>query len=50
MENKHPRNMVFQDCEKDQDDKYPTDDVKTPNTDIRAECLNVCLLLHTFKV
>ena len=50
MENKHPRNVVFQDCEKDQDDKYPTNDVKTPNTDTRVECLNVCLLLHTCKV
>lgn len=30
MENKHPRNVVFQDCEKEEDDKVkdPTSDVK----------------------
>lgn len=36
--------------ENDLDDKYSTNDVKTPNTDIIAECLNMCLLLHTCKV
>nr|XP_005900313.1 PREDICTED: cytoskeleton-associated protein 2 isoform X2 [Bos mutus] len=40
MENKPPRN-VFQDCEKEQDDKVkdPTSDVKTPSTNTRAGCL-----------
>lgn len=40
MENKPPRN-VFQDCEKEQDDKVkdPTSDVKTPSTNTRASCL-----------
>ncbi|XP_017912183.1 PREDICTED: cytoskeleton-associated protein 2 [Capra hircus] len=41
MENKHPRNVVFQDCEKEEDDKVkdPTSDVKTPSTNTRAGCL-----------
>ncbi|XP_065752165.1 cytoskeleton-associated protein 2 [Phocoena phocoena] len=41
IENKHPRNVVFQGCEKEQDDKTkdPTSDVKTPNTETRAGCL-----------
>ncbi|KAF4025623.1 hypothetical protein G4228_017867 [Cervus hanglu yarkandensis] len=41
MENKHPRNVVFQDCEKEQNDevKDPTSDVKTPSTNTRAGCL-----------
>ena len=41
MENKHPRNVVFQDCEKEQNDKVkdPTSDVKTPSTNTRAGCL-----------
>ncbi|DAA23929.1 cytoskeleton-associated protein 2 isoform X4 [Bos indicus x Bos taurus] len=40
MENNPPRN-VFQDCEKEQDDKVkdPTSDVKTPSTNTRAGCL-----------
>ncbi|ELW61928.1 Cytoskeleton-associated protein 2, partial [Tupaia chinensis] len=40
-ENKHHRNVVFQDCEKEQDDKTKesTCDVKTPNTETRAGCL-----------
>ncbi|XP_032352118.1 cytoskeleton-associated protein 2 isoform X2 [Camelus ferus] len=41
MENKHPRSVVFQDCEKERDDKTkdPTNDVKTPKTETRASCL-----------
>lgn len=41
VENKHYRNVVFQDCEKEQNDrtKDPSNDVKTPNTEIRASCL-----------
>ncbi|XP_057563789.1 cytoskeleton-associated protein 2 isoform X1 [Hippopotamus amphibius kiboko] len=41
MENKHPRNVVFQDCEKEQDGKTedPPGDVKTLNTETRAGCL-----------
>ncbi|XP_058404065.1 cytoskeleton-associated protein 2 isoform X1 [Diceros bicornis minor] len=41
MENRHHRNVVFQDCEKEQGDKTkdPTNDVKTPNTETRASCL-----------
>lgn len=41
MENTHHRNVVFQDCEKEQNDrtKDPSNDVKTPNTEIRASCL-----------
>nr|XP_058897609.1 cytoskeleton-associated protein 2 isoform X2 [Kogia breviceps] len=40
IENKHPRNVVFQGCEKEEDDKTkaPTSDVKTPNTETRAGC------------
>uniref|UniRef100_A0A8C3VWV4 Cytoskeleton associated protein 2 n=1 Tax=Catagonus wagneri TaxID=51154 RepID=A0A8C3VWV4_9CETA len=41
VDSKHPRNVIFQDCEKEQDDETedPTDDVKTPNTETRAGCL-----------
>ena len=41
MENNHPRNVVFQDCDKEQNDKVkdPTSDVKTPSTNTRAGCL-----------
>lgn len=41
IENKHHRNVVFQDCEKEQDDKTKdsTNDVKTPNTETRASCI-----------
>lgn len=41
VENKHYRNVVFQDCEKDQDNttKDPSNDVKTPNTETRTGCL-----------
>ncbi|XP_073085947.1 cytoskeleton-associated protein 2 isoform X2 [Manis javanica] len=41
VENTHHRNVVFQDCEKEQNDrtKDPSNDVKTPNTEIRASCL-----------
>lgn len=40
MENKHRRNVVFQDCEKEQDDKTkdPTNDIKTPNTETKENC------------
>ncbi|XP_032006850.1 cytoskeleton-associated protein 2 isoform X4 [Hylobates moloch] len=41
MESKHHRNLLFQDCEKEQDNKTkdPTHDVKTPNTETRTSCL-----------
>ncbi|XP_078210899.1 cytoskeleton-associated protein 2-like [Callithrix jacchus] len=41
MESKHHRNVLFQDCEKEQDSKTkdPTHDIKTPNTEIRTSCL-----------
>uniref|UniRef100_G1Q086 Cytoskeleton-associated protein 2 C-terminal domain-containing protein n=1 Tax=Myotis lucifugus TaxID=59463 RepID=G1Q086_MYOLU len=41
MENKHHRNVVFQDCKKEQvhKTKDPTNDVKTPNTETREGCL-----------
>uniref|UniRef100_A0A5F9C219 Cytoskeleton associated protein 2 n=1 Tax=Oryctolagus cuniculus TaxID=9986 RepID=A0A5F9C219_RABIT len=41
IENKHHRNVVFQDCENEQDDKTKdsTNDVKTPNTETRASCI-----------
>ncbi|XP_044105584.1 cytoskeleton-associated protein 2 isoform X1 [Neovison vison] len=39
MEKKN-RNVVFQDCEKEEDDKKdPTNDVKTPSTETRGSCL-----------
>lgn len=40
MENKH-RNVVFQDCEPEQNDKTkdPANDVKTPSTETRESCL-----------
>ncbi|KAK2090259.1 Cytoskeleton-associated protein 2 [Saguinus oedipus] len=53
MESKHHRNVLFQDCEKEQDSKTkdPTHDSKTPNTEIRTSCLiKMCLLRHTCKV
>nr|XP_012638129.1 cytoskeleton-associated protein 2 isoform X2 [Microcebus murinus] len=34
IENKHHRNVLFQECEKE-----PTNDVKTPNTETRGSCL-----------
>uniref|UniRef100_A0A2K6EAQ4 Cytoskeleton associated protein 2 n=1 Tax=Macaca nemestrina TaxID=9545 RepID=A0A2K6EAQ4_MACNE len=41
MESKHHRNLLFQDCEKEQENKTkdPTHDVKTPNTETRTSCL-----------
>uniref|UniRef100_A0A8D1TUW2 Cytoskeleton-associated protein 2 C-terminal domain-containing protein n=1 Tax=Sus scrofa TaxID=9823 RepID=A0A8D1TUW2_PIG len=41
VDNKHPRNVIFQDCEREQDDKTkdPANDVKTPNTESGAGCL-----------
>ncbi|EPQ17686.1 Cytoskeleton-associated protein 2 [Myotis brandtii] len=41
MENKHHRNVVFQDCKKEQvhKTKDPTNDVKTPNKETRGDCL-----------
>ncbi|KAG8524833.1 Cytoskeleton-associated protein 2, partial [Galemys pyrenaicus] len=41
IENKHKKNVVFQDCEKSHDDKTkdPISDVKTPNTETRTSCL-----------
>uniref|UniRef100_A0A8C9Q2P6 Cytoskeleton-associated protein 2 C-terminal domain-containing protein n=1 Tax=Spermophilus dauricus TaxID=99837 RepID=A0A8C9Q2P6_SPEDA len=41
MENKHHRNVVFKDYEKEQDDKMKavTNDVKTPDTETIASCL-----------
>ncbi|XP_035153036.3 cytoskeleton-associated protein 2 isoform X1 [Callithrix jacchus] len=41
MESKHHRNVLFQDCEKEQDSKTkdPTHDIKTPSTEIRTSCL-----------
>ncbi|ELK25122.1 Cytoskeleton-associated protein 2 [Myotis davidii] len=41
MENQHHRNVVFQDCKKEQvhKTKDPTNDVKTPNTETREGCL-----------
>ncbi|XP_023561057.1 cytoskeleton-associated protein 2 isoform X3 [Octodon degus] len=40
MENKHNRNVVFEDCEQQQDDKKePTDNFKTPETENRSSCL-----------
>ncbi|XP_036155553.1 cytoskeleton-associated protein 2 isoform X4 [Myotis myotis] len=41
MENKHYRNVVFQDCKKEQvhKTKDPTNDVKTPSTETREGCL-----------
>ncbi|KAM6180392.1 cytoskeleton-associated protein 2 [Erethizon dorsatum] len=41
MENKHNRNVVFEDCEQQQDDKKkdPTDNFKTPDTENRSSCL-----------
>lgn len=41
MENKHHRNVVFQDCEPEQNDKTkdPANDVKTPSTETRESCL-----------
>ncbi|KAM4856748.1 cytoskeleton-associated protein 2-like [Urocitellus parryii] len=41
MENKHHRNVVFKDYEKEQDDKMKavTNDVKTPDTGTIASCL-----------
>ncbi|XP_010634926.1 cytoskeleton-associated protein 2 isoform X2 [Fukomys damarensis] len=41
VENKHNRNVVFQDCEKQQDDrtKDPADSFKTPDTENRSSCL-----------
>ncbi|KAL0595636.1 Cytoskeleton-associated protein 2, partial [Plecturocebus cupreus] len=41
MESKHQRNVLFQDCQKEQDSKTkdPTHDVKTPNTEKRTSCL-----------
>ncbi|XP_062958929.1 cytoskeleton-associated protein 2 [Cynocephalus volans] len=41
MEKKYHRNVVFQDCEKEQDNKTKdtTSDAKTPNTETRAGCL-----------
>ncbi|XP_047579252.1 cytoskeleton-associated protein 2 isoform X1 [Lutra lutra] len=37
---KKSRNVVFQDCEKEEDDKKdPTNDVKTPSTETRGSCL-----------
>uniref|UniRef100_A0A2K5F339 Cytoskeleton associated protein 2 n=1 Tax=Aotus nancymaae TaxID=37293 RepID=A0A2K5F339_AOTNA len=41
MESKHHRNVLFQDCEKEQDSKTkdPTHDIKTPNTEMRTSCL-----------
>lgn len=40
MENKHHRNVVFQDCEEGQDDKTkdPTNDIKTLNTKPKENC------------
>lgn len=41
MENKHRRNVLFQDCEKEQNDKtkVPANDVKTLSTETRESCL-----------
>ncbi|XP_021113429.1 cytoskeleton-associated protein 2 [Heterocephalus glaber] len=41
VENKRIRNVVFQDCEKQQDDKTkdPPDSFKTPDTENRSSCL-----------
>ncbi|KAF6351620.1 hypothetical protein mRhiFer1_010136 [Rhinolophus ferrumequinum] len=41
MDNKHHRNVVFQDCEQEQNDKTkdPANDVKTPSTETRESCL-----------
>ncbi|XP_054557459.1 cytoskeleton-associated protein 2 isoform X2 [Talpa occidentalis] len=41
IENKHHKNLVFQDCEKSHDDKTkdPISDTKTPNTETRMSCL-----------
>ncbi|XP_012578642.1 PREDICTED: cytoskeleton-associated protein 2 isoform X2 [Condylura cristata] len=41
IKNKHQKNVVFQDCEKSNDDntKDPISDVKTPNTETRTSCL-----------
>ncbi|KAF6083817.1 cytoskeleton associated protein 2 [Phyllostomus discolor] len=40
-EAKHPRSVVFQDCEQERADKTkgPTSDTKTPNTETRNSCL-----------
>ncbi|XP_032133182.1 cytoskeleton-associated protein 2 isoform X1 [Sapajus apella] len=41
MESKHHRNVLLQDCEKEQDSKTkdPTHDIKTPNTEMRTSSL-----------
>ncbi|KAK2095653.1 Cytoskeleton-associated protein 2 [Saguinus oedipus] len=41
MESKHHRNVLFQDCEKEQDSKTkdPSHDNKTPNTEMRTSCV-----------
>ncbi|XP_054996820.1 cytoskeleton-associated protein 2 [Sorex araneus] len=41
MENKHPRDVVFQECKQLQDvkTKEPDSNIKTPSTETRASCL-----------
>ncbi|XP_077014274.1 cytoskeleton-associated protein 2-like isoform X2 [Tamandua tetradactyla] len=41
IENKPQRNVIFQDCEKEREDKMkePISDTKTPNNETRASCL-----------
>lgn len=41
MKNKHPRNVVFQDFEKEQVDKTkdPNNHIKNPNPETREGCL-----------